>query len=160
MFSADPEFEVVRQAADGLEAVRLVEQLHPDVVLMDLRMPRMDGLSAIAALARSRSSAPVIVLTTYDSDADVLPALDAGAAGYLLKDAARDVLLRAVRSAARGETVLAPAVSARLIASRRVAKTALTARDIEVLTLVADGNTNQQRQQACSSARPPSRATC
>ncbi|GLW26816.1 DNA-binding response regulator [Microbispora triticiradicis] len=101
MFARDPEFTVVGEAADGAEAVRLAETLEPDVILMDLRMAGMDGVTAIGELTRRGVSARVLVLTTYDTDSHVLPAIEAGATGYLLKDAPRDELLRAVRSAAR-----------------------------------------------------------
>ena len=100
MFARDPEFEVLGEAADGSEAVRLAQALQPDVILMDLRMPRMDGLTAITELARRGVAARVLVLTTYDTDSHVLPAIEAGATGYLLKDAPRDDLMRAVRAAA------------------------------------------------------------
>ncbi|MFD0787949.1 response regulator transcription factor, partial [Micromonospora azadirachtae] len=99
MFTGDPGFEVVGEAGDGAEALALAANLTPDVVLMDLRMPGMDGVTAIGRLARSGSAAKVLVLTTYDTDADVLPAIEAGATGYLLKDAPREELVRAVRAA-------------------------------------------------------------
>jgi DNA-binding NarL/FixJ family response regulator len=119
MFAAAPEFEVVGQAGDGAEAVRLAAILGPDVILMDLRMPGMDGVAAITELGRQGSAARVLVLTTYDTDSYVLPAIEAGATGYLLKDAPRDDLLRAVRAAARGDAVLAPSVAARLMSRIR-----------------------------------------
>ena len=108
MFARDPEFEVLGEAADGAEAVRLAQALEPDVILMDLRMPGMDGVTAITELARRGVPARVLVLTTYDTDSYVLPAIEAGATGYLLKDAPRAELLRAVRAAARGQAVLSP----------------------------------------------------
>src|SRR6478735_7560317 len=100
MFAPDPAFEVLGEAADGAEAVRLAGALKPDVILMDLRMPGMDGVTAITELARRGITARVLVLTTYDTDSHVLPAIEAGATGYLLKDAPRAELLRAVRAAA------------------------------------------------------------
>src|SRR5262249_12997283 len=115
MFARDPGFEVLGEAGDGAEAIRLAQVLRPDVILMDLRMPGMDGLTAITELARRGITARVLVLTTYDTDSYVLPAIEAGATGYLLKDPARADLLRAVRAAANGEAVLAPAVAARLM---------------------------------------------
>lgn len=145
MFARDPEFEVLGEAADGAEAVRLAEALGPDVVLMDLRMPGMDGVAAIAELARRGIAARVLVLTTYDTDSHVLPAIEAGATGYLLKDAPRAELLRAVRAAAHGEATLAPSVAARLM--RRVRTPApgpLSRRELEVLELVASGATNRE----------------
>ncbi|BBA98972.1 putative two-component system response regulator [Actinacidiphila reveromycinica] len=145
MFAADPDFEVVGQAADGAEAVRMAGLLAPDVVLMDLRMPGMDGVTAIAELARSGSSARVLVLTTYDSDTYVLPAIEAGATGYLLKDAPRDELLRAVRAAANREAVLSPSVAARLMNRVRTPGPGLLSpRETEVLKWVAAGATNRE----------------
>ncbi|MFE0019642.1 response regulator [Amycolatopsis sp. NPDC059021] len=145
MFARDPEFAVLGAAADGAEAVRLAKELAPDVVLMDLRMPGMDGLTAIAELAREGVTARVLVLTTYDTDSHVLPAIEAGATGYLLKDAPRDELLRAVRSAARGDAVLSPSVAARLMSRFRAPATGpLSRREIEVLELVAAGSTNRE----------------
>jgi DNA-binding NarL/FixJ family response regulator len=150
MFARDPEFEVLGEAADGSEAVRLAQALRPDVILMDLRMPRMDGLTAITELARRGIPARVLVLTTYDTDSHVLPAIEAGATGYLLKDAPRDDLLRAVRAAAHGEAVLSPSVAARLMSQFRSpgpeapAPGPLSQRELEVLELVAAGSTNRE----------------
>ncbi|MGW4965168.1 response regulator [Nonomuraea sp. NPDC004186] len=145
MFGRDPEFEVLGEAADGAEAVRLAQALRPDVILMDLRMPGMDGVSATRELAERGSQARVLVLTTYDTDSHVLPAIEAGATGYLLKDAPRDELLRAVRAAARGEAVLAPSVAALLMSRvRRPAPGPLSPREVEVLQLVAAGATNRE----------------
>jgi DNA-binding NarL/FixJ family response regulator len=144
MLTAEPDFEVVGEAADGAEALALVDTLAPDVILMDLRMPGVGGLEAIHALGQRGSAARVLVLTTYDSDRDVLPALGAGATGYLLKDAPRPELLRAIRAAARGETVLAPSVVARLVTDlRNPAQEQLSERELEVLTLIASGETNR-----------------
>ncbi|MEU8182394.1 response regulator transcription factor [Micromonospora sp. NPDC049044] len=145
MFTGDPGFEVVGEAADGSEALTLVATVRPDVVLMDLRMPGMDGVTAIGRLARSGSTARVLVLTTYDTDADVLPAIEAGATGYLLKDTPREDLVRAVRAAARGESVLAPSVAGRLMVRLRApAEEPLSQRELEVLTLVARGASNRE----------------
>jgi len=145
MFAAAPGFEVLGEAADGAEAVRLAEQLRPDVILMDLRMPGMDGLTAITELARRGVTARVLVLTTYDTDAHVLPAIDAGATGYLLKDAPREELLRGARAAANGESVLSPSVAAWLMNRVRTpAPQLLSRREMEVLELVAAGNTNRE----------------
>jgi DNA-binding NarL/FixJ family response regulator len=119
MFARDPEFTVVGEASDGAEAVRLAEALGPDVILMDLQMAGMDGVTAIGELTRRGVPARVLVLTTYDTDSHVLPAIEAGATGYLLKDAPRDELFRAVRSAARGEVALSAAVAARLMSRLR-----------------------------------------
>jgi DNA-binding NarL/FixJ family response regulator len=145
MFASAPGFEVLGQAADGAEAVRMAQALGPDVILMDLRMPGMDGLTAITELARRGVDARVLVLTTYDNDSNVLPAIEAGATGYLLKDAPREELLRGARSAAKGETVLSPAVAARLVNRVRTpAPQLLSRRELEVLELVAAGNSNRE----------------
>jgi DNA-binding NarL/FixJ family response regulator len=143
MFSGEAGFEVVGEAANGVDAVRRARALNPDVILMDLRMPELDGVGAIRALAEQGSQARVLVLTTYDSDADVLAAIEAGATGYLLKDAPRDELRRAVTAAARGESVLSPAVATRVLAQVRApAEELLSDRELEVLALVARGASN------------------
>jgi DNA-binding NarL/FixJ family response regulator len=145
MFAPDPGFEVLGEAADGAEAVRLAQALKPDVILMDLRMPGMDGVAAITELARRGVAARVLVLTTYDTDSHVLPAIEAGATGYLLKDAPRAELLRAVRAAAHGEAVLSPSVAARLMSRVRApAAEPLSQRELEILELVAAGSTNRE----------------
>jgi DNA-binding NarL/FixJ family response regulator len=145
MFAAAPGFEVLGEAADGAEAVRLAEELRPDVILMDLRMPGMDGLTAITELARLGVTARVLVLTTYDTDTHVLPAIEAGATGYLLKDSPREDLLRGARAAAKSETVLSPSVAAWLMNRVRTpAPQLLSQRELEVLELVAAGNTNRE----------------
>ncbi|HEV8115252.1 MAG TPA: response regulator transcription factor, partial [Acidimicrobiales bacterium] len=119
--------------------------LEPDVVLMDLRMPNLDGVSATERIRARQPQTQVLVLTTYDTDSDILRAIDAGAVGCLLKDAPRDELFRAVRAAARGESVLAPAVLARLMTRMRApAAEALSAREVEVLSLVARGAANKE----------------
>jgi DNA-binding NarL/FixJ family response regulator len=144
MLTAEPDIDVVGEAASGPEAVALVQRLHPDVVLMDLRMPGGDGVEATRQLAGTT----VVVLTTYDSDADILRAVEAGAAGYLLKDTPRAVLADRVRAAARGETVLAPTVAGRLLGRIRAEPAArteqLSARETQVLALVARGLTNAE----------------
>lgn len=145
MFASAPGFEVLGAAPDGAAVVRLAQELRPDVILMDLRMPGMDGLAAIIELARLGVTARVLVLTTYDSDTDVLPAIEAGATGYLLKDSPREELLRGARAAARGESVLSPSVAARLMNRMRApAPQLLSPRELEVLELVAAGNTNRE----------------
>ena len=145
VFSTEPGFEVVGEAGDGAEALVLAASLVPDVVLMDLRMPRMDGVTAIRALAEQGSSARVLVLTTYDTDSDVLPAIRAGATGYLLKDSAREDLYRAVRAAAQGQTALSPAVATRLMGQVRApVEEPVSPRELEVLGLVASGCTNRE----------------
>jgi DNA-binding NarL/FixJ family response regulator len=143
MLASEADFEVVGEAASGDEAVRLTERERPDVVLMDLQMPGVDGPTATAEIAGRFPETRVLVLTTYDTDADILRAVEAGATGYLLKDTPRERLFPAIRSAARGETVLAPAVATRLVSRMRVpAEEALTSREIEVLGLVARGASN------------------
>jgi DNA-binding NarL/FixJ family response regulator len=145
MFESEPGFEVVGEAADGNEAVRRFAGLKPDVILMDLRMPQMDGVAAIRALAEQRGGVRVLVLTTYDTDSDVLAAIEAGATGYLLKDAPPSDLFRAVRAAARGESVLSPAVATRVMGQiRSAADELLSQREIEVLELVAQGESNRE----------------
>ncbi len=145
MFAADPNFEVLGEATDGAEAIRLAQTLKPDVILMDLRMPGMDGLAAIKELARLRVPAKVLVLTTFDTDDYVLPAIEAGATGYLLKDAPRAELLRAVQAAAAGQSVLSPAVATRLVTRVRTpGEDPLSQRELEVLELVAAGTTNRE----------------
>ena len=145
MFAAEPGFEVAGQAADGAEAVRLAQALNPDVILMDLRMPGMDGVTAITELSARKIPARVLVLTTYDTDSYVLSAIEAGATGYLLKDAPRAELLRAVRAAADGHAVLAPSVATRLISRVRAPQPELLSqREFEVLELVAAGTTSRE----------------
>ncbi|MFE9688746.1 response regulator [Micromonospora sp. NPDC005806] len=144
MFAGDPEFEVLGEAGDGAQAVALARVLNPDVILMDLRMPRMDGVAAIKELARLGIAARVLVLTTYDTDRDVVPAIEAGATGYVLKDTGREELIHAVRTAARGEAVLSPSVATRLLGQVRAPADPLSARELEVLRLIADGATNRE----------------
>jgi DNA-binding NarL/FixJ family response regulator len=145
MFSGDDGFEVIGEAANGAQAVTMACALEPDVILMDLRMPEMDGVAAIAELARRKVAARVLVLTTYDTDSDVVRAVEAGATGYLLKDSPREDLLRAVRAAARGEAALSPSVATRLLGQVRApAQEPLSQREFEVLELVARGATNRE----------------
>jgi DNA-binding NarL/FixJ family response regulator len=145
MFAGDDRFAVVGEAGDGHEALAVARAAAPDVVLMDLRMPRMDGVATIKALAAQGSPARVLVLTTYDTDSDVLPAIKAGATGYLLKDTPREELFRAVTAAHRGESVLSPAVAGRLMGRlRSPAREPLSSREIEVLTLISQGRSNRE----------------
>ncbi|MFB8101563.1 response regulator [Streptomyces sp. NPDC056007] len=148
MFTAEPGFDVLGEAANGVDALAVVERLDPDVVLMDLRMPGGGGVAAIAELTRRGARCRVLVLTTYDTDSDTLPAIEAGATGYLLKDAPREELFAAVRAAADGRSVLSPAVASRLMTRVRTptapSDTALSAREREVLVLVAKGTTNRE----------------
>ncbi|GHC71597.1 DNA-binding response regulator [Nocardiopsis terrae] len=144
MLEAEPGLEVVGEAADGARAVELARALEPDVVLMDLRMPGTGGVAAIRELTGSGLPLRVLVLTTYTTDSDVGPAIEAGATGYLLKDAHPDELVRAVRMAARGETVLSPAVATRLVGRVREPVAALSERESEILRLIAEGSTNRE----------------
>ena len=145
MLAEKPDLEVVGEAGNGEEAVRLADRLRPDVVLMDLRMPEVDGVEAIGRIKRDHPHVHILVLTTYDSDADILRAIEAGATGYLLKDTPREELFRAIRAAARGEPVLAPSVTARLMQrAKSPSQAALSGREIEVLELVARGRSNRE----------------
>ena len=147
LFAGDPGFEVAGEAADGAEAVERAAALGVDVVLMDLRMPNLGGVEAIRLLAERAPQIRVLVLTTFDSDADVLPAVEAGATGYLLKDAPREELVRAVRAAHQGHAALAPSVAQKLLGRVRApgpAAEALTDRELAVLRLVAGGATNRE----------------
>jgi DNA-binding NarL/FixJ family response regulator len=148
IFADDPDFVVAGEAGNGAEAVALASHLGVDVVLMDLRMPEMGGVEAIRQLRNAAPSVRVLVLTTFDTDSDVLPAIEAGATGYLLKDAPKDELIRAVRAAYRGEAVLAPSVAGRLMGQVRhpVHETVsqLSQRELEVLRLIANGATNRE----------------
>ncbi len=145
MLESQPDFEVVGEASNGEEAVNLTSSLKPEVVLMDLRMPVMDGVTAIRQIKDSQPGVQVLVLTTYDSDADILPAIEAGATGYLLKDTSREDLYSAIRATASGDSVLAPGVAARLIGRMRApAEEQLSSRELEVLQLVAEGDSNSE----------------
>lgn len=145
MLSAEDDLEVVGEADDGEEAIALVRELHPDVVVMDLRMPRMGGAEATAHILRESPATRVLILTTYNTDADILRAVEAGATGYLLKDTPRAQFADAIRSVARGQTVIAEPVAARLVTRlREPAIPKLTARETEVLSLVAQGKSNPE----------------
>ena len=144
IFAADEAFEVVGEAGDGPEALVLARQTEPDVVLMDLRMPKMSGAEVIKRLREQQPELRVLVLTTFDDDADVLPAIEQGATGYLLKDTPRADLRRAVLAAARGESVLSPSVATVLMNKvRSPQRQPLSRRELEILTLVARGATNR-----------------
>jgi DNA-binding NarL/FixJ family response regulator len=143
MLDGEPDIQVVGEAASGTEALTATRALVPDLVLMDLRMPDGDGVSATGRILAMAPHTRVVVLTTYESDVDILHAVEAGAAGYLLKDCSRADLLGAIRLAARGETVLAPSVATRLVRRiREPAGGALSPREVEVLRLVARGLSN------------------
>jgi DNA-binding NarL/FixJ family response regulator len=143
MLATQEGLDVIAEAGSAAEAVAAVRAYDPDVVLMDLRMPGGDGVEATVQVLAQRPQVRVVVLTTYETDAEILRAVEAGAAGYLLKDATRHELAQAVRAAARGETVLAPSVAARLV-SRMRSPVDLSRREIEVLRQVARGRTNAE----------------
>jgi DNA-binding NarL/FixJ family response regulator len=143
MLEAADDLRVVGEAGSGDEALTLVAAVAPDVVLMDLRMPGTDGVAATALIAERFPAVRVLVLTPYDTDTDILRAIEAGATGYLLKDTPIGTLVDAIRAASRGETVLAPPVAARLVTQmRRPSFEQLTPREVEVLRLVARGLSN------------------
>ncbi len=149
IFETVEDIDVVGEAADGDEAIALAGQHDPDVLLLDLRMPGRGGVDTIRALRDRGARVRVLVLTTFDADQDVLPAIEAGATGYLLKDVGADELVRAVRSAHAGAPILSPAVAGRLMARAATGAVttrpaALSAREVEVLRLVAGGATNKQ----------------
>ena len=145
MLESQADFEVMGEAENGREALEKTARLRPGIVLMDLRMPEMDGVTAIRAIRIEAPATRVIVLTTYDTDADILLAIEAGAAGYLLKDAPREELFRGIRAAARGAQALAPAIAARLSGRKLDAdRSALSSREVEVLQRVAAGASNKE----------------
>lgn len=139
--SAD-DLAVVGTASTGLEAVELALELGPDIVLMDLRMPGIDGDEATARILAVRSDIRVVVLTTYETDASILTAIEAGASGYLLKAAPQDEILAGIRSVARGEVALAPSIAAMLVNRVKQPAVSLSAREKEVLALVSQGLSN------------------
>ena len=138
----EDDIAIVGEAANGQEAIDLFARLRPDVVLMDLQMPVMDGPEATRRIRAAAPDARILVLTTYDTDGDILGAVEAGASGYLLKDTPPEELIAAIRAAAGGESALAPAVAGRLLARMRSPQPGLSVREIEVLRLVADGASN------------------
>ena len=145
LLAAKDGIDVVAEAGDGQECLAAVARLSPDVVLMDLRMPRLDGAAATAAITSAHPATKVVVLTTYDEDADIVRAVEAGAVGYLLKDSGADQIVRAVRAAARGETVLAPRLATTLMNHLRAPSgPPLSPREIEVLGGVGEGLSNAE----------------
>jgi DNA-binding NarL/FixJ family response regulator len=149
MLGREEDFDVVGQGIDGREALDLTARLAPHVVLMDLKMPRMDGVEAIREIRDKFPATEILVLTTFDSDEYIFQGIEAGARGYLLKDAPREELFRAVRTVARGESLLQPTVAARLVnrfaeLSRRTApEETLSERELEVLRCLARGASNK-----------------
>ena len=144
VFAAYDEFSVVGEAGDGAEALAVVAHTEVDVVLMDLRMPGMGGVEAIAQLKAHHPGVRVLVLTTYDGDRDVIPAIEAGATGYLLKDSPRDELVKGVRAAYEGRAVLAPSVAEKLMGRVSAPRhSELSPRELDILRLVAAGDTNR-----------------
>jgi DNA-binding NarL/FixJ family response regulator len=135
---------VVGQAGSGEEAVALAARLTPDIVLLDLRMGGMDGVDATGHILRESPRSKVVIVTTYESDSDILRAVEAGAAGYLLKGSSRMDLINAVQAAARGETVLTPSLATKLFRARAVDMPPLSEREVEVLRLVSQGLTNAE----------------
>jgi DNA-binding NarL/FixJ family response regulator len=145
MLSGRVELTLVGEAENGMQAVEMAEILQPDVVLMDLRMPQMDGAAATAEIRRRHPAVHILVLTTYDTDADILRAIEAGAAGYLLKDAPREELYRAIQSTAQGQSYLSPPVAARLVEQLRAPlHDQLSPREVDVLNWVARGASNKE----------------
>jgi DNA-binding NarL/FixJ family response regulator len=144
MLATQPDMELVDEAATGTQAVAQAQALRPDVVLMDLQMPELDGPAAIAMLREQAPEVRVLVLTTFGTDADITRAVNAGATGYLLKDAPREQLFAAIRAAARGESVLSPSVATRVLGRMRApAEEALSPRELEILGAVARGLSNK-----------------
>jgi DNA-binding NarL/FixJ family response regulator len=141
LLANEADMQVVAEARDGLEALELFEQKNPDVVLMDLRMPRMDGVDAIRKIVEAHPDAHIIALTSYEGDTDIFRALNAGAYGYLLKDLLGTELVGAIRTAASGKRVIPPDVAARL--AEFTPRADLTEREVEVLRLAAKGLRNR-----------------
>ena len=143
LLGSETDIEVIAEAVDGQEAVTQALALRPSAVIMDLQMPNLDGASATAAIKAAWPEAIIVMLTTYETDEAIVRAVEAGAAGYVLKDTPPDDLIRVIRQAAAGETVLSPPVAKRLVERLRSPdKSALSSREIEVLREVASGNTN------------------
>lgn len=141
--------QIVGEAATGEEAITLAGHLHPDVVLCDLRLGTgIDGIETTAALRALDPAPAVLILTTFDRDAEILGAIEAGAAGYLLKDVAPDVIIDGIQRAAAGDMVLAPDLASRVLRGMRNPLPRLTAREIEVLKLLATGSTNREISRA------------
>ena len=145
MLSAEPDFTVLGAAADGIELVEQAQRLHPDVILLDLEMPRMDGLSALEQLRERVPQSKVVVLTVFDTDERILGALNRGARGYLLKGAPRAEICQALRLVHAGGSMLQPIIASKVLAyaAEGANDEALTARETEILRLIAEGNPNK-----------------
>jgi DNA-binding NarL/FixJ family response regulator len=144
LLSAQEDFEVVGEAANGREAVAVVRHTAPEVLLVDLQMPELDGVETIRQIRELVPATRILVLTTYDSDGDILRAVEAGATGYLLKDTPREELFKAIRATARGDSVLSPSVASKVMGrARGPVDRSLSSRELEVLTLVARGVSNK-----------------
>jgi DNA-binding NarL/FixJ family response regulator len=139
---AQPDLAVVAEACDGDEAVELAVRLEPNVVLMDIEMPKLDGIAATRRIKLARPQIAVVILTTFETEADVTRAVDAGALGYLLKDSPSSEILGAIRGAAAGRATLSPQAAARVMARARTDAPALSRRELEILERVAKGSTN------------------
>jgi DNA-binding NarL/FixJ family response regulator len=159
VLATQPDFEIVGEAANGNDAVEAAARLAPDLVLMDLRMPGLNGVGASTAILAARPSTRIVVLTTYASDGEVLRAIEAGAVGYLLKDVPHEELFRALRAVARGERYLAPVVTERLMARlQQPTHLTLTDREIDVLRAVSRGDGNKRIAAALGIAEPTVKA--
>lgn len=145
MLASQADFEVIGEAATGAEVVALAAHAHPDVILLDLRMPGMEGAAVITQMRQLQMDIPVLVLTAYERQGDILRAIEAGATGYLLKDAPAEQLFAAIRTVAQGKAALAPEVAMQLVRQiSRPAGEALSEREGEILTLVAHGASNKE----------------
>jgi two-component system, NarL family, response regulator YdfI len=150
ILETETDFDMIDEAADGAEAIRLCREMKPDVVLMDLRMPGMDGLTAIERLRAEQPGIAVVILTTFNEDDLMMRGLRAGAKGYLLKDTDRETLFNTIRAAARGETLLKPEIIARVLTqaggagAAAASSTDLTGRELEVLKAVAEGERSKE----------------
>lgn len=159
VLATQSDLEVVGEAENGSEAITAATRLEPDLVLMDLRMPVLNGVAASAAILAARPATRIVVLTTYASDGEVLRAIEAGAVGYLLKDVPHEELSRALRAVAKGARYLAPAVTERLMARwQQPARLTLTDRELEVLRCVAHGKGNRQIATELGIAEPTVKA--